>query len=124
MFETARRTRGPRSNAQATTIAAALAAGGKLLICGNGGSAADAQHIAAELTGRFIADRRPLAAIALTTDTSALTSIANDYAFDEVFARPVRALGRRGDVLLGILDLGQLGQRAEARSTPRANSAS
>lgn len=84
------------------TIARALEAGGKLLICGNGGSAADSQHIAAELTGRFIRDRRPLAAIALSTDTSALTSIANDYAFDEVFARPVRALGRAGDVLLGI----------------------
>jgi D-sedoheptulose 7-phosphate isomerase len=84
------------------TIARALEAGGKLLICGNGGSAADSQHIAAELTGRFIRDRRPLAAIALTTDTSALTSIANDYAFDEVFARPVRALGRAGDVLLGL----------------------
>lgn len=84
------------------TIARALEAGGKLLVCGNGGSAADSQHIAAELTGRFIRDRRPLAAIALSTDTSALTSIANDYAFDEVFARPVRALGRAGDVLLGI----------------------
>ncbi|MBZ8139589.1 phosphoheptose isomerase [Rubrivivax gelatinosus] len=88
--------------AAAAAIARALQAGGKLLICGNGGSAADSQHIAAELTGRFVHDRRPLAAIALTTDTSALTSIANDYAFDEVFSRPLRALGRPGDVLLGI----------------------
>ena len=83
-------------------IGAALAAGRKLLLCGNGGSAADSQHIAAELTGRFIHDRRPLAAVALTTDTSALTSIANDYSFDEVFARQVAALGVPGDCLIGI----------------------
>lgn len=72
------------------------------MFCGNGGSAADCQHLAAELTGRFIKDRRPLAAIALTTDTSALTSIGNDYSFDEVFARQVQGLGRSGDVLLAI----------------------
>ncbi len=83
-------------------IAAALAQGGKLMLCGNGGSAADAQHIASELTGRFIQERRPLAGIALTTDSSALTCIGNDYAFDEVFARQLRALGRAGDVLIGI----------------------
>ena len=77
-------------------LGAALARGGKVLLCGNGGSAADSQHIAAELTGRFIRDRRPLAAVALTTDTSALTSIANDYSFDEVFARQVTALGAPG----------------------------
>jgi D-sedoheptulose 7-phosphate isomerase len=79
-----------------------LAAGGKLMLCGNGGSAADSQHIAAELTGRFVADRPPLSAVALTTDTSALTCIGNDYAFADVFERQVRALGRRGDCLLGI----------------------
>ncbi len=83
-------------------LGAALARGGKALLCGNGGSAADSQHIAAELTGRFIHDRRPLAAVALTTDTSALTSIANDYSFDEVFARQVTALGAPGDCLIGI----------------------
>jgi D-sedoheptulose 7-phosphate isomerase len=80
----------------------ALARGGKVLLCGNGGSAADSQHIAAELTGRFIQDRRALAAVALTTDTSALTAIANDYSFDAVFARQVAALGAPGDCLIGI----------------------
>ena len=79
-----------------------LQTGGKILFCGNGGSASDSQHLAAELTGRFIKDRKPLGAIALTTDTSALTSIANDYAFEEVFARQVMALGRFGDLLVGI----------------------
>lgn len=79
-----------------------LQSGGKILFCGNGGSASDSQHLVAELTGRFIKDRKPLAAIALTTDTSALTSIANDYAFEEVFARQVMALGRPGDLLVGI----------------------
>ena len=79
-----------------------LQKGGKILFCGNGGSASDSQHLAAELTGRFIKDRKPLGAIALTTDTSALTSIANDYAFEYVFARQVMALGRSGDLLVGI----------------------
>jgi D-sedoheptulose 7-phosphate isomerase len=79
-----------------------LQTGGKILFCGNGGSASDSQHLAAELTGRFIKDRKPLGAIALTTDTSALTSIANDYAYEEVFARQVMALGRSGDLLVGI----------------------
>lgn len=83
-------------------MAGALAAGRKVMLCGNGGSAADSQHIAAELTGRFIGDRRPLAALALTTDTSALSSIANDYSYDEVFARQVSGLGAAGDCLLGI----------------------
>jgi D-sedoheptulose 7-phosphate isomerase len=83
-------------------ILASLRSGGKLMICGNGGSAADSQHIAAEFTGRFMDDRRPLAALALTTDTSALTSIANDYSYGDVFSRQVRALGRQGDCLLGI----------------------
>ena len=79
-----------------------LQQGGKILFCGNGGSAADSQHLAAELTGRFIKDRRPLAAMALSTDTSALTCIGNDYSFDEVFARQVAGLGRSGDLLIGI----------------------
>jgi D-sedoheptulose 7-phosphate isomerase len=83
-------------------IVAALRAGHKLLLFGNGGSAADAQHIAAELVGRFKIERTPLAAIALTTDTSALTAIANDYGYADVFARQVRALGRPGDVACAI----------------------
>jgi D-sedoheptulose 7-phosphate isomerase len=83
-------------------MAEALRSGHKLLFCGNGGSAADSQHLASELTGRFIKDRRPLAAVALTTDSSALTCIGNDYAFDEVFARQLVALGRAGDVLVAI----------------------
>lgn len=94
---------------QADAIAAAaglmtdaLKAGGKVLFCGNGGSAADAQHLAAELTGRYLHDRPPLAAVALTVDTSALTAIANDYSYDVVFARQVRGLGRAGDVLVGL----------------------
>lgn len=86
----------------ADIITAALRRGGKLMLCGNGGSAADSQHIAAELTGRFVNDRRPLAALALSTDSSALTSIANDYSFDEVFSRQVLGLGVRGDCLLAI----------------------
>jgi phosphoheptose isomerase len=86
----------------AGVIAAALKHGGKLLAFGNGGSAADAQHVAAELVGRFQRERRALAAIALTTDTSILTSVANDYQFDRVFARQVEGLGKPGDVALGI----------------------
>ncbi len=86
----------------ADLMARSLAQGGKLMLCGNGGSAADSQHLAAEFTGRFVHDRRPLAAMALSTDTSALTSIANDYAFEEIFERQVEALGRPGDCLLGI----------------------
>ena len=86
---------------------AALSRGNKLLICGNGGSAADAQHLAAELVGRFVRDRRALAAIALTTDTSALTAIANDYGYDAVFSRQVAGLAQKGDVLLGISTSGQ-----------------
>jgi D-sedoheptulose 7-phosphate isomerase len=83
-------------------LADALRAGGKVLACGNGGSAADSQHFAAELLNRFERERAPLAAVALTTDTSTLTSIANDYAYEQVFAKQVRALGRSGDVLLAI----------------------
>ena len=80
---------------------------GKLMLCGNGGSAADCQHIAAELTGRFVSDRKPLAAVSLTTDTSALTCIANDYSYREVFSRQVLALGRRGDCLIAISTSGK-----------------
>ena len=76
--------------------------GGKIILCGNGGSAGDAQHIAAELTGRYKSERAPLAGIALTTDTSALTAIGNDYGYDEVFSRQLRAIGRAGDLLIAI----------------------
>ena len=93
---------GPRIAQAAATLAERLRQGGKILVCGNGGSAADAQHFAAELVNRFEMERPGLAAIALTTDSSALTSIANDYAFEQVFARQVRALGRPGDALLAI----------------------
>jgi D-sedoheptulose 7-phosphate isomerase len=88
-------------------VAGALDAGRKLLFFGNGGSAADAQHLAAEFVGRFLGERRPLPAVALTTDTSALTAIANDYGFEHVFARQVRALGVRGDVALAISTSGR-----------------
>ena len=88
--------------AQADDLAERLKRGCKILVCGNGGSAADAQHFAAELSGRYLKDRRALAAIALTTDTSALTAIGNDYGYEQVFARQVEALGRPGDVLVGI----------------------
>ena len=101
-------------------MAATLSEGGKVLLCGNGGSASDSQHIAAELTGRFLKDRRPLAAVALTTDTSALTSIANDYSFDEVFSRQVMGLGRAGDCLLAISTSGNSRNVLRAAEAARA----
>jgi D-sedoheptulose 7-phosphate isomerase len=98
-------------------LAESLRQGGKALACGNGGSAADAQHFAAELVNRFESERAPLAAVALTTDTSTLTSIANDYAFEQVFAKQLRALGRRGDVLLAISTSGNSPNVVEAIRT-------
>jgi len=95
-------------------LAEALRAGGKVLACGNGGSAADAQHFAAELVNRFEMERAPLAAVALTTDSSTITSIANDYAYEQVFAKQVRAIGRRGDVLLAISTSGNSANVVEA----------
>lgn len=91
----------------AAAIAESLRGGGKLLLFGNGGSAADAQHVAAEFVGRFQRERAALAAIALTADTSVLSSIGNDYAFERVFARQVEALGRQGDVAFGISTSGR-----------------
>jgi D-sedoheptulose 7-phosphate isomerase len=88
-------------------LVTALKASGKLLICGNGGSAADAQHFSAELLNRFEKERVSLPAIALTTDSSTLTSIANDYHYDEVFAKQVKALGQKGDVLVAISTSGK-----------------
>lgn len=93
----------------AERAADALRSGGKLLLFGNGGSAADAQHIAAELVGRFQRERAALAAIALTTDTSILTSVGNDYGFDAIFARQVQGLGRPGDVAIGFSTSGNSG---------------
>jgi D-sedoheptulose 7-phosphate isomerase len=95
------------SRAIAEIIGAALGSGHKLLLIGNGGSAADAQHIAAEVVGRYKQERGARAAIALTTDTSALTAIANDYGFEQVFARQVEGLGQRGDVLVALTTSGR-----------------
>ena len=86
----------------AEKIALAFTSDRKLLICGNGGSAADAQHIAAEFINRYMLERPPLPAIALTTDTSIITSIGNDYSFDEIFSKQVKALGMEGDILLAL----------------------
>lgn len=91
----------------ARMIKASIAGGRKVMICGCGGSAADAQHFAAELVGRFQKDRKPLAAIALTTDSSILTAVGNDFGFDEIFSRQISALGRVGDVLLAISTSGR-----------------
>lgn len=99
----------------AEIITASLRQGGKLLLCGNGGSAADAQHYATELVARLYQRERPaMAAIALTTDTSALTALANDYGFERVFARQVEALGKNGDVFLGLSTSGNSANVIEA----------
>ena len=93
----------------AAVLSDCLLADGKLLACGNGGSAADAQHFAAEMVGRFERERPELPAIALTVDTSIITAIANDYSYDQIFAKQVRALGAKGDVLLAISTSGNSG---------------
>ncbi len=100
-------------------MSASLKAGGRIFACGNGGSAADAQHFAAELVNRFERERPPLAGIALTTDSSALTSIANDYSYEQVFAKQLRALGRKGDVLLAISTSGGSGSVVAAMVAAR-----
>jgi phosphoheptose isomerase len=105
--------------AAAAAIVEGLGRGGKLLLFGNGGSAADAQHVAAELVGRFQATRAALSAIALTTDTSVLTSVGNDEAFERVFARQIEALGREGDVALGISTSGRSPNVVSALDTAR-----
>jgi D-sedoheptulose 7-phosphate isomerase len=104
---------------QGADMAERLMLGAKIMICGNGGSAADAQHFAAELSGRFVTERRPLAGIALTTDTSALTAIGNDYGFDKLFSRQVEALGRPGDLLVGISTSGNSQNVIEAVKTAK-----
>ncbi len=99
---------------------AALKADKRLFLCGNGGSAGDAQHIAAELVGRFVADRRSLPAIALTTDTSALTAIANDYGYEAVFSRQLEGLAAEGDVLIAISTSGNSANVLKAAEVARA----
>jgi D-sedoheptulose 7-phosphate isomerase len=94
-----------------------LKSGGKVLACGNGGSASDAQHFVAELVGRYLEDRRALAAVALNTDTSVLTCVSNDYSYDRVFARQIEALGRPGDLLLVITTSGRSPNILEALRT-------
>jgi phosphoheptose isomerase len=105
-------------------LAAVLKAGNKVLACGNGGSAADAQHFAAELTGRYERERPGLAGIALTTDTSALTAIANDYSYEQVFSKQVQALVRPGDLLLAISTSGNSSNVIRAMEAAHAGGAS
>lgn len=100
-------TQGASLVALATRAATALAAGHKLLFCGNGGSACDAMHIAGEFVGRFVADRRALPAIALSADTGMITAIANDYSYADIFARQVEAYGQSGDVLIALSTSGR-----------------
>jgi D-sedoheptulose 7-phosphate isomerase len=100
--------------------AKAIGDGGKLMFFGNGGSAADAQHLAAELTVRFVDDRAPVAALALTTDSSALTAIGNDLGFEQLFARQIRALGRPGDVAIAISTSGKSANVIEGLKAARA----
>jgi len=103
----------------AAMIIEGVKSGGKVLICGNGGSAADSQHIAAELVGRFKRERKALPALALTTDTSIITSLANDYSFEEIFARQLEALGSAGDILILISTSGNSPNLIRAAGTAR-----
>jgi D-sedoheptulose 7-phosphate isomerase len=103
----------------AQAMISAIAAGSKVMFCGNGGSAADSQHLAAELMGRYLKDRAPLPAMALTVDTSALTAIGNDYGYPEVFARQLRGIGRSGDVLIGLSTSGSSANVVAAIKTAR-----
>ena len=110
----------PGIEAVAAGLAERLRAGGKVLVCGNGGSAADAQHFAAELVNRFQRERKPYAGLALTTDSSVLTSIGNDYDFSQVYAKQVAALGRPGDVLLAISTSGNAANVCRAAQAAKA----
>ncbi|MEI4474234.1 D-sedoheptulose-7-phosphate isomerase [Frigidibacter sp. MR17.24] len=109
----------PQIEAAAQMWIDALAAGNKVIFCGNGGSAADAQHLAAELMGRFLIDRNPLPAMSLTVDTSALTAIGNDYGYDKVFSRQLRGIAKPGDVLLGMSTSGNSANVLDAFSIAR-----
>jgi D-sedoheptulose 7-phosphate isomerase len=104
----------------AAKISLCFKSGGKLLICGNGGSAADAQHMAAEFVGRYMKERRALPAIALTTNTSTLTAIGNDYGYDRVFARQIEALAAKGDVVIGISTSGNSQNVIEAMKAAKS----
>ena len=103
-------------------MAVCLAGGGKVMFCGNGGSAADCQHLAAEFTNRFKMERPPLPGLALTTDTSAITAIGNDYSFDLIFEKQVQALGRPGDILVGLSTSGTSTNVVRAMREARRNS--
>ena len=107
----------PAISASVITIVAALNAGNKILTLGNGGSAADAQHFAAEFVGRFLRERRALPAVALTTDTSLLTAVGNDFGFDQIFNRQIEALAQPGDVVIGISTSGNSANVALAMET-------
>jgi D-sedoheptulose 7-phosphate isomerase len=109
----------PAIEQAARVMIASLAAGNKIMFCGNGGSAADSQHLAAELMGRYLKDRAPLPALALTVDTSSLTAIGNDYGYGEVFARQLRGIGRQGDVLVGLSTSGNSANVVAAIETAR-----
>ncbi len=110
----------PQIQAASALMTACIREGGKILFAGNGGSAGDAQHLAGELVNRFLKERRPLAGISLTTDTSVITAIANDYAFDEIFAKQVQALGVKGDVFFGISTSGNSPNLIRAFEAARA----
>lgn len=107
VIRTVRNTLPNQISKAAAVVLEAIDRGNTVFLCGNGGSAADAQHIAAEFTGRFVKERRALPAVALTTDTSALTAIGNDYGFESVYSRQIEALGRPGDLLIAISTSGE-----------------
>ncbi len=112
---------GDEVDAAGEMLVASLNAGSKIIFCGNGGSAADSQHLAAELMGRYLIDRNPLPALALTVDTSALTAIANDYSYEEIFSRQLSGIGNSGDVLVGLSTSGNSGNVLRAIETARKN---
>lgn len=109
----------PVISAAADLLVRCFRSGGKVIFCGNGGSAADSQHLAAEFMGRYLRDRAPLPSLALTVDTSALTAIGNDYGYEQVFSRQLRGIGRRGDVLVGISTSGNSGNVLHAFQVAR-----
>lgn len=120
-FDAVAATLGSAIEGGARILCDSLRAGGTIYWCGNGGSAADSQHLSAELVGRFRRERRGLASVALSTDTSALTCVGNDYGFDEIFARQLQGLGRSGDVLVGITTSGNSPNVLKAAAQARAN---
>lgn len=119
VLERLRETRGAPFEKAASALRNVVRGGGKILVCGNGGSAADAQHMATELVVRYLANRKAIPAIALTTDTSALTACANDLGFEQVFSRQVEALGRKGDALVAISTSGTSANIVRAVKTAR-----